>query len=137
MIKISSGLVRLRIYEWSLPHKHFTSLLSGIGKVFPSFESSCNVCNAKTTHEKQEMILCLPDVLVVNLQRYKQTQSNRITSKDCKHIYPSIVLQIGETSYYLNAVVTHDGQTTSQGCMITLWNFILLMWKHYSNPGCP
>ena len=85
------------------------------------------MCNAKTTHEKQEMILCLPDVLVVNLQRYKQTQSNRITSKDSKHIYPSIVLPIGETSYYLNAVVTHDGQTTSQGCMITLWNFILLM----------
>ena len=85
------------------------------------------MCEAETTHEKQEKILCLPDILIVNLQRFKRSKSNRIIGKDCMHIDPSIILNLEQTSYFLNAVVTHDGLTTSQGWHVTQWNFILFM----------
>ena len=61
----------------------------------------------------------LPEVLIVKLQRYQKNQFNRIISKNCTDIDPSVILQLDQTDYMLNAVVTHYGRHTNEGHYIT------------------
>ena len=106
---------RISFIDGPLPNRYLEFLFSGIERTFPAFKTNCIVCKAETIHEKQEKILSLPDILFVNLLRFKRSKSNTIIGKDCKDVEPSIILTLDETLYSLNAVVTHDGLTPSQG----------------------
>ena len=52
----------------------------------------------------------LPDVLIVSIERFKNT-----SSKNCMNIEPSDILKIEETLYSFNTVVTHYGSTARKG----------------------
>ena len=57
----------------------------------------------------------LPDVLIVNIDRFRNPRSTRNGSKNCVNIEPSVILSINETIYSLNAVVTHYGANPRKG----------------------
>ena len=90
-------------------------IFSNIERKCPEFLSNCTVCKKRTFHERTERLLMLPDVLIVNLERFQRTRLNRTTNKNCNIIEPSIILPIGETMYSLNAVVTHYGTHAHKG----------------------
>ncbi len=73
----------------------------------------------ETHHERIEKLLMLPDVLIVNLERFQTSRSGRTTMKNCADIEPSIVVTINETIYSLNAVATHYGPVANAGHYVT------------------
>ena len=85
-------------------------IFSNIERKLPIFLSHCTDCKRETHHERIEKLLMLPEVLIVNLERFQTTRSGRTTTKNCKDIKPSIIVTIDETYYTLKAVVTHSGR---------------------------
>ena len=102
------------LYE-DLTESSIAEIFSNTERTFPNFKEKCTLCKTKTIHEHHEKILMLPEVLIVKLQRYQKNKFNRIINKNCMDIDPSIILQLNEADYMLNAVVTHYGETTHKG----------------------
>ena len=68
-------------------------LIPSIQKRCLNFLAHCTICMAEKIHEKYELLLELPDVLIVQINRFQRNQFNRIIGKNCKDIDPSIILQ--------------------------------------------
>ena len=110
----SSEDERSILYE-NLDGDFMNEIISSIEKTWPVFKTNCIFCKAETLHDKYEKILILPKILIVNLQRFKRSRSNKIIGKNCMNVEPSIILTLEESLYSLNAVVTHYGKTTDEG----------------------
>jgi len=67
----------------------------------------CLKCGELNEHEKKQNWMILPKVLIISLGR---TQ----TSKFCS-VEPSIILEIDEVIYALQAVITHHGKHVKSG----------------------
>ena len=91
------------------------NVISGTDRTFPNFFDDCFECKMKTVHEHNEKMLMLPEVMIVNLKRFKRSRSNRVIGKNSMEIEPSIILHLEETFYSLNAVVSHFGTRTDNG----------------------
>ena len=80
------------------------------------FQKDCTYCKTETDHEHYENMIMLPDLLLINLQRFKTGKSKRvILDKNCTDVMPSDFLNLGGTVYSLNAVITHFGKEPHKG----------------------
>ena len=101
--KVSSSDDERNILYEDLTGFSIADIISTINRTFPNFFDDCTHCKSKTVHEHNEKLLMLPEVLIVNLKRFKRSTSNRIIGKNSMEIDPSILLQLEETAYSLNA----------------------------------
>ena len=119
--KINKEDERNVFYE-NIDGSSIAEIISSTKRKFPTFLEQCSECRLETQFEKNEEIVLLPDVLIVNLQRVQRSRSNRILGKNCTEIEPSVLLTLGNTIYSLNAVVTHYGRHLHEGHYVTtLW----------------
>ena len=108
------------LYE-TLSENSIAKIIPGIERTFPTFLAKCTKCKTKTNHERYEKLLMLPDVLVVNLQRFQKNRYNRFISKNCQDLDPSIILTLDESLYSLNTVITHYGKVNKGHYISTLY----------------
>ena len=111
--KVSSSDDERNILYEDLTGFSIADIISTINRTFPNFFDDCTHCKSKTVHEHNEKLLMLPEVLIVNLKRFKRSRANRIIGKNCQEINPSSMLQLDESVYSLNAVVSHYGTTST------------------------
>ena len=111
---VNDELTRYIVFE-NLSGGSILKIFSNTERTFPIFLNHCTDCKMETHHERTEKLLMLPDVLVVNLERFQRTRSNRASSKNCKNVEPSIVLSVNETEYSLTSVITHYGVSANKG----------------------
>ena len=83
---------------------------------FPIFQKDCTRCKMETDHDHDENILMMPELLLINLQRFQTSKSKRvILNKNCMDIEPSDFLNLGGTVYILRAVISHYGNEPHKG----------------------
>ena len=65
---------RFILYE-DLGGNSMTEIISGTEKSLPTLLVQCPKCKIKTNHEHHEKLIELPEVLIVNLQRFERSKT--------------------------------------------------------------
>ena len=102
------------IYE-SIDGDSVAEIISTQDKKNHSFMKQCRKCQINTNHERYEKIVTQPNVLIINMKRFKRNKYNRIIGKNSIEINPSIVLKLDQVVYSLKGVVSHIGTQIHKG----------------------
>ena len=102
------------LYE-SVDGNSVAEIISTTDKKHNSFVKLCSKCQINTNHERYEKIVTQPNVLIINIKRFKRNKYNRIIGKNSIEINPSIVLKLDQVVYSLKGVVSHIGTQIHKG----------------------
>ena len=103
------------IFYDSVDGDSVAEIISPTDKKIHSFLKLCSKCQIKTNHERYEKIIMLPDVLIIDIKRFKRNKYNRIIGKNSMEIDPSIVLKLDQAVYSLKGIVSHIGTQIHKG----------------------